>query len=72
MDAREFTRLIHLLEEKLGGTLRIFGKWFGSPYDNYHKVTECTYQDEILKMIFYTGETIKIWGQVILHIMQMS
>src|SRR5699024_10519462 len=60
-DAKEITRLINQLEEKPGGTLRIFGEWFGRPYDNYHKISECTYKDEILKMTFDTGETIKIW-----------
>ena len=61
MDAKEFTKFINQLEEKPGGTIRIFGEWFGRPYDNYHKISVCTYQDNILKMSFDTGETIKLW-----------
>lgn len=73
MDAKEFTKLINQLEEKPGGTFRIFGEWFGRPYDNYHKISECNYKDDILKMIFDTGETIKLWQPShIIFLTQMS
>jgi len=60
--AKEMTKIINNLEEKPGGTLRLYGEWFGRPYDNYHKISKCIFEDEILNIIFDTGETIKIWN----------
>lgn len=62
MDAKKLTKIINSLEEKPGGTIRIFGEWFGRPYDNYHKILECIYKDEILDLKFDTGETISVWN----------
>lgn len=33
---KEYT---HNLEIIAGGTLRFWGKWYGRPFDNYHRVT---------------------------------
>ncbi|WP_458947470.1 hypothetical protein [Oceanobacillus sp. CAU 1775] len=62
MDPKKLTNLINSLEEKPGGTIRIFGEWFGRPYDNYHKILECIYKDEILDIKFDTSETIRVWN----------
>ena len=60
MDAKKFTDMINDLEEKPAGTLRFFGKWFGRPYDNHHKILKCHVKEEILEIEFDAGETVKI------------
>lgn len=60
MEADEFTKIINNLKEKPGGTLRFYGDWIGRPYDNYHKILECSFKDGILDITFDAGEMIKI------------
>jgi len=62
MEVKELTKIINNLGVKPGGTLRFYGEWFGKPYDNYHKILECIFKDEILDIKFDTGETLKIWN----------
>lgn len=62
IDAKELSKIINDLAVKPGGTLRFYGEWFGRPYDNYHKILECVFKDEILYIKFDAGETIKIWN----------
>jgi len=62
MDANEFSKIINFLKEKPGGTLRFYGEWLGRPYDNYHKILECNFNEGILIIKFYDGELIKIWN----------
>lgn len=38
--------------KKKGGTLCFYGDWFGRPYDNYHKIVEYSYKDEVLEIVF--------------------
>ena len=62
MKAEKLTKIINYLEEKPGGSLRLYGEWFGRPNDNYHKILLCIFKDGILKIKFDAGETIKIWN----------
>jgi hypothetical protein len=62
MEADEFSKIINNLKEKPGGTLRFYGEWFGRPYDNYHKILECSFDDGLLIIKFDAGEFIKIWN----------
>ncbi|MCF6137759.1 hypothetical protein [Pseudalkalibacillus berkeleyi] len=62
MKAEKLCNTITNLDVKPGGTLRFYGKWFGRPYDNYHKVIECSFNDGILQFIFDAGEQLKIWN----------
>ena len=62
VNVKKFTKIINNLEEKPGGTLRLYGEWFGRPFDNYHKILECMFKDRILHIIFETGEKIKVWN----------
>ncbi|WP_017754960.1 hypothetical protein [Calidifontibacillus oryziterrae] len=62
MEADEAVKIINNLDEKPGGTLRFYGEWFGRPYDNYHKILECSFNDGILIIKFDAGELIKIWN----------
>lgn len=62
MKAKELTKIINNLEEKPGGTLRFYGEWFGRPYDNYHKILECSFKNGILDIKFDAGETLNVWN----------
>lgn len=44
----------------LGGSLRFFGEWFGRPYDNYHKIEQVTFEDNILTLYFDKGEVLTV------------
>lgn len=38
--------------KKSGGSLCFYGDWFGRPYDNYHKIKQYSYTDDVLEIIF--------------------
>lgn len=44
------------------GTLRIWGDWFGRPYDNVHRVTGATADESSVTIVFDQGETLTLWG----------
>lgn len=43
------------------GTLRMWGQWFGRPYDNFHWAVGCHAFDEGLRFTFSEGEVLTIW-----------
>jgi hypothetical protein len=43
------------------GTLRIWGQWFGRPYDNLHIPIAYTAFDEGLRFVFNEDEVLTIW-----------
>lgn len=45
-----------------GGSLRIFGDWFGRPYDNFHVPKTFSFVDNILVITFENDETLTIWN----------
>lgn len=55
-----------------GGTLQIFGDWFGEPYENYHLITNIEFDTNLSVMTihFEEGETLKIWNPA--HIRETS
>ncbi len=68
--------LIHFLENKnnlfKGGTFRIFGDWFGKPYDNYHEIKSAEFNDKLklLTLNFKEGEKIEVYNPK--HIFEAS
>jgi hypothetical protein len=44
-----------------GGTLRIWGVWFGRPYDNLHSLVRCESKEDKLRMHFNEDETLDVW-----------
>ncbi len=47
-----------------GGSLRIFGDWFGRPYDNIHILKTFSFVDDILTVTFDDDETLIIWKSI--------
>ncbi len=47
-----------------GGSLCIWGSWFGRPMDNFHILETVTFDEElnILTLIFGNGEHLTIWN----------
>lgn len=43
------------------GTLRIWGQWFGRPYDNIHIPISYSAFDEGLRFVFNDDEVLTIW-----------
>jgi hypothetical protein len=43
------------------GTLRIWGEWFGRPYDNVHVPISYSTFDEGLRFVFNEDEMLTIW-----------
>jgi hypothetical protein len=43
------------------GTLRIWGEWFGRPYDNIHRIVGARANGTILTLSFDEGETLTIY-----------
>jgi hypothetical protein len=44
-----------------GGTLRIWGEWFGRPYDNIHRIVAASADGDTLTLAFNEGETLTIY-----------
>jgi hypothetical protein len=53
-------RLSKQLPRVKSGTLRIWGEWFGRPYDNVHTITTAVAQGDTLIISFDQGETLTI------------
>jgi hypothetical protein len=53
--------ILGALPDLKGGTLRIWGDWFGRPHDNYHRVTGATVDGESVTIGFDQGETLTVW-----------
>lgn len=49
---------LHLFK---GGSLCIFGNWFGRPLDNFHQITGFSCISGILTLTFDEGETLTVW-----------
>lgn len=45
-----------------GGTLRIWGDWFGRPMDNVHNLRTCSAEGDLLTLVFSEGERLDIWN----------
>lgn len=43
-----------------GGSLCFYGDWFGRPCDNYHKIQNYTYENDILCICFDEGEVLRV------------
>jgi len=73
---RQPEELVSLIEndENLfkGGTIRIFGDWFGKPYDNYHKIDNAEYDNDkkVLILNFGDKERLEIYNPC--HIFEVS
>jgi hypothetical protein len=42
------------------GTLRLWGQWFGRPYDNTHSVVDCAAAGDLLRVTFDQGEVLSV------------
>ena len=49
------------LPEIKSGTLRLFGQWFGRPYDNIHRVVGAEVEADCVVIRFNQGETLRVW-----------
>lgn len=56
--------ILSVLPDVKGGTLRIWGDWFGRPYDNHHRVTGATADGVSVTVGFDQGETLRLWRPV--------
>lgn len=46
-----------------GGTLRVFGDFFGKPFDNFHRPASCEEGSSgELRVHFTGGEVLSVWG----------
>ena len=43
------------------GTLRMFGDWFGKPWDNFHTLVSAEAEGNCLVLTFDAGETLRVW-----------
>lgn len=65
---RKPEELVELLakEKKLfkGGSFRIYGDWFGKPYDNYHKIESGQFdiQSNLMTLTFNEGVKLEIYN----------
>jgi hypothetical protein len=44
------------------GSLRIWGSWFGRPFDNCHQIVACQAESDLLIVRFNEGEVLKVWA----------
>ncbi len=51
----------HLLKFR-GGSLRIFGDWFGRPHDNLHIPKMFSFVNDVLAITFDNDETLTVWN----------
>ena len=56
--------ILRLLPSVKSGTLRIWGDWFGRPYDNCHRVIEAAADEVSVTVGFDQGETLRVWRPV--------
>lgn len=45
-----------------GGSLRIWGQWFGRPHDNIHRIVSASSTSDHVKVSFDQGETSAVWN----------
>ena len=45
----------------IGGSLCVFGDWFGRPMDNCHQLLSHEVKEDYLKLSFNEGETLEVW-----------
>jgi hypothetical protein len=50
------------MANRLGGTLCIWGQWFGRPMDNVHILVAADAEDDQLHLGFDGGEDLLVWG----------
>src|SRR5262245_42487608 len=55
------TRILALLPALKSGTLRIWGDWFGRPYDNHHRLVGAETDDAALILTFDEDECLSVW-----------
>jgi hypothetical protein len=53
-------RLSEQLPHVKVGSLRIWGDWFGRPYDNWHTVVGAEASGDVLFVLFNQGETLSV------------
>ena len=44
------------------GSLRIWGEWFGPPYDNWHTIKTCDAYGDRLRLDFNQSEKLLVWS----------
>ena len=47
---------------EISGSLRVFGDWFGRPWDHWHIATAYVASGDCIKLTFNGGETLEVWG----------
>jgi hypothetical protein len=55
-------RIRRALPNVPAGTLRIWGQWFGRPYDNLHFLQRTEIADGALRLYFDGGEALSVWS----------
>ena len=60
-EAERLARLIGEQPRPVHGSLRVFGDWFGKPYDNDHTVARAAAEGDQLTIGFDQGETLVVW-----------
>jgi hypothetical protein len=53
---------LRLHGKEIGGSLCIFGDWFGRPMDNWHRVVSFEVKEDYIKLTFNEGEILDVWG----------
>jgi hypothetical protein len=65
-------QMAELIKQKLPdiepGSPRIWGEWFGLPYDGWHALVDCDAQGDLLQMHFNEGEDLLVWSPCDLRI----
>lgn len=51
-----------LIPEPDGLSLKIWGNWFGKPYDNNHKIIACKEDADIIRIQFDMAEVLTVWS----------
>ncbi|MGH7148751.1 MAG: hypothetical protein ACREKR_06540 [Candidatus Methylomirabilales bacterium] len=60
--ARMAERIRALLPGVKRRTLRIWGDWFGRPFDNVHTIVGCAVERDRVTLLMDKGETLTIWN----------
>lgn len=47
--------------KKQGGSLCFYGDWFGRPGDNFHRIKQYSYQDDVLEIVFDEWERLIVF-----------
>ena len=63
--AGKFEELVKQVNDALpeikSGTLRLYGEWFGRPFDNLHSVTGARVAQDHTEILFDEGEVLSVW-----------